>query len=113
MYPRTKPCGGRRPRPSTFRRKKKRGLSNLLPAGRELRFKRFLRKKKSTLATTCTIPCLHGPPLVMKEMSSLTISTNPCLDAPLKMSSPHDVTTTTTTMPQSPSSVAQLSSDQF
>ncbi|WZZ84683.1 hypothetical protein YC2023_113262 [Brassica napus] len=49
------------------------------------------------------MPCLDAP--MVKKMSSLTTtSTMPSLDAPLKMSSPHDVTTTTTTtMPQSPS----------
>ncbi|XP_056849735.1 uncharacterized protein LOC108827114 isoform X2 [Raphanus sativus] len=108
MYPRRKSCekfGGRRPHPGTFRRRKNTGLSDLLPAGRELRFNRCLRMKKSSLAATnSTIPCLHGPPLVMKKMSSLTTtSTMPCLDAPLKISSPHDVTATTT-IPQSPSS---------
>ncbi|KAF3562865.1 hypothetical protein DY000_02011153 [Brassica cretica] len=79
-------------------------------------------KKMSSLATTSTMPCLDAPlrrsslattnstmpcldaPMVKKMSSLATTSTMPCLDAPLKMSSPHDVTTTTTTtMPQSPS----------
>ncbi|KAJ0253233.1 hypothetical protein HA466_0122940 [Hirschfeldia incana] len=117
MYARRKSCGkfgGRRPHPGTFRRKKHTGLSDLLPAGRELRFNRCLRMKtllelqKKLLATTnSTMPCLDAP-LVKKVSSLTTTSTIPCLDAPLKMSSPHDVTTTTrsTTMPQSLSSVA-------
>ncbi|KAJ0236559.1 hypothetical protein HA466_0258420 [Hirschfeldia incana] len=91
MYAR-RTCGGRRPHPGTLRRKKHTGLSDLLPAGRELRFNRCLR---------------------MKKLLATTGSTMPCLDAPFvkKMSPPYDVTTTTT-IPQSPSSVAELSSDQ-
>ncbi|KAJ0236558.1 hypothetical protein HA466_0258420 [Hirschfeldia incana] len=98
MYAR-RTCGGRRPHPGTLRRKKHTGLSDLLPAGRELRFNRCLRMKKLLE--------------LQKKLLATTGSTMPCLDAPFvkKMSPPYDVTTTTT-IPQSPSSVAELSSDQ-